>query len=158
MNSPREDLLRPSLSGGDSPVSAPYSMQTTFLTGFFGGPFAAIAIFAINSFRLRRISRDLPVGIGMLLVVLLGMWVLHRTAPGGAALAWLEASLGSRSIRFVHQMAGLLIVGAAYLLHRREQRNSDLLGLKRPNGWVAGIACILLGTALSIVCLAALRM
>ena len=99
-------------------------MQTTFLAGFFGGPFAAIAIFAINSFRLRRISRDLPAGIGMLLVVLLGMWVLHRTAPGGAALAWLEASLGSRSIRFVHQVAGLLLVGVAYLLHRREQRNS----------------------------------
>jgi hypothetical protein len=67
-------------------MAAPYSVQATFLTGFFGGPFGAIAIQVLNSIRLRRLARDVPIWIALLLVTLIGIWALHQTAGGFVTL------------------------------------------------------------------------
>ena len=146
MSEAREELLRPSLSGSETLV-APYSVQTTFLTGFFGGPLAAVAILLVNSYRLRRVPRDLPAIVAMLAAVLLGMWALSAASAGAPVAGWIESQLGSRGLRSTYQAAALVIVGIGYLMHRKEQRNCDMSELRRPNGWIAGLSCILLGGA-----------
>lgn len=155
MNMSREDLLQPSLATDSAPAAAPYSVQTTFLTGFFGGPFAAIAIIATNSVRLRRVLRDLPLIIGSAALLLIGSWALQKTAGGVLAREWFDATVGANNLRHIYRLLALMIVGCGYLLHRQEQRNSDLVGLKRPNGWIAGLACIAGGVVLLSVLLAA---
>jgi hypothetical protein len=150
LSGPREDLLQPTLTAGVAQATAPYSVQTTFLTGFFGGPFAALAILAVNSFRLRRVSRDALVLGALLLLLAIGGWLLFHSVAGAEVRAWFTEQFGRRAARFSGQALGLAIVGVGYLLHRREQVNADLMGLTRPNGWIGGIACILVGTAASI--------
>ena len=49
-----DDLLRPSLEKTDAAHKSIYSTTTGYLTAFIGGPFAAIAMAAINSGRLGR--------------------------------------------------------------------------------------------------------
>ena len=51
-------LLQPSLQDVGA-ARAPYSVKTLFITAFFGGPIAAIAIMTVNAVRLRRLIRDL---------------------------------------------------------------------------------------------------
>jgi hypothetical protein len=149
LSAPREDLLQPTLTG-TAPAAAPYSVQTTFLTGFFGGPFAALAILAINSFRLRRVSRDALVWSALLVLLAIGGWLLFHSAAGADVRSWFTDQFGSRAARFSGQALGLAIVGVGYLLHRREQVNADLMGLARPNGWIGGIGCIVIGMAVSV--------
>jgi hypothetical protein len=148
MSERREDLLQPSLTDDAPPAAAPYSVQTTFLTGFFGGPFAAIAIFAVNSFRLRRVPRDVPAWLVMLACILMGWWAVGNTALGAAGVEWLREQFGPSGARFGYRIVALLIVGAGYFLHRTEQRAATLAGLTRPNGLVAGLLCIGAGIAL----------
>lgn len=140
----REALLQPTLSE-NSPTAAPYSIQATFFTGFFGGPLAALAILALSSLRLRRLARDALVYLALLLLTVVGSWALYKTAAGAAVRDWLGAHLGTSYLRYTFRFVALIIVGLGYLLHRREHRNADLVGLARPNGWIAGIFCIFLG-------------
>ncbi|HJY40281.1 MAG TPA: hypothetical protein VJ303_03565 [Steroidobacteraceae bacterium] len=149
MSVPREDLLQPTLTGAVR-TAAPYSVQTTFLTGFFGGPFAALAILAMNSFRLRRVPRDALVWSALLVLLAIGGWLLFHSVAGAEVRAWFTDQFGNRAVRFSGQALGLAIVGVGYLLHRREQVNADLMGLTRPNGWIGGIGCIVLGMAVSV--------
>lgn len=147
MSASRDELLQPTLSE-DKPGAAPYSVQTTFFTGFFGGPFAAVAIIALNSYRLRRAQRDVLALLALLAVGLLVGWIVHRTDLGLSIQQSLSETFGRGSLRFVYRLIALVIVGAGYLLHRREQRNASLVGATRPNGWIGGIACIALGAAI----------
>ena len=149
MNASREGLLQPTLGSDAQPVAAPYSVQATFFTGFFGGPLAAIALIATNTFRLRRLGRDWPVLAACLIGATFTVWALHGSAPAFAPIRdWLTGTLGQSSYRFAHRFVALIIVGVGYLLHRREQRNTDVFGLSRPNGWIAGALCAVGGTAL----------
>ncbi len=151
MDDNRDDLLQPSLGGRLRPPEAPYSVQTTFLTGFFGGPFAALAILALNSQRLERLSRDFVVWFALAVVVLAGMAFLSKSEPGAAVMAWVNTQFGaSRGMHFVLRLVALAIVGLGYLMHRREQRSTDLLGLERPHGLGPGLACIVAGAIASI--------
>lgn len=149
MSAYREELLRPTLSE-HTQTSAPYSIQATFFSGFFGGPFGALVIIGWSAARLRRLSRDLPILGGLLALILLAGWALHATELGTDLQAALAEKFGSGSLRFAYRLSGLLVVGAGYLLHRREQRNADLVGMERPNGWIGGIACIVIGSAAMI--------
>lgn len=149
LSGPREDLLRPSLTG-NAQAAAPYSVQTTFLTGFFGGPFGALAICATNSVRLRRVSKDAAVWVVLLAALVLGGWLLFHSTTGADVRGWFTEQLGGRAASLSGRLTGLAIVGIGYLLHRREQVNADLMGLTRPNGWIGGVACIVFGMALSI--------
>jgi len=149
MNASREGLLQPTLGADARPAAAPYSVQATFFTGFFGGPFAAIALVAVNSSRLRRLSRDWPVLAACLIAAIFMGWVIHGSAPAVSPMRdWLSSVMGQNSARYAHRLVALIIVGVGYLLHRREQRNTDVLGLSRPNGWIAGGLCILGSLAL----------
>jgi hypothetical protein len=144
----REELLRPSLADDSPPAAAPYSVQTTFLSGFFGGPFAAAALFAVNAVRMKRVARDAPVCVAMLAAIVGGWWLLQHTDAGAAVQAWLSAQLGRTGPRFGYRIAALVFVGIGYLVHRREQRTATLAGLDRPNGLIAGLLCIGLDVAL----------
>src|SRR5262245_9774550 len=79
MTGSRDELLQPSLADDARPAAAPYSVQTTFLTGFFGGPFAATAIFITNAVRMKRVARDAPVWIAMLIAIVAGWWFMQHT-------------------------------------------------------------------------------
>lgn len=149
MSGPREDLLQPTLTGS-ARAAAPYSVQTTFLTGFFGGPFGALAICATNSVRLGRVSKDVVVWTVLLAALALGGWLLFHSTAGADVRSWFTDQFGARAARFSGQLSGLAIVGVGYLLHRKEQVSADLMGLTRPNGWIAGVLCILFGLALSV--------
>ncbi|HKE95139.1 MAG TPA: hypothetical protein VKB34_12585 [Povalibacter sp.] len=151
----REELLQPSLSD-EQPAAAPYSVRTTFLSGFFGGPFGALAISMTNSVRLRRVSRDVPLWLGLLALTLGGAWALHHAASAAGIRAWMMTNSGANIVRLVYRVAGVLIVGLGYLLHRREQRNTDLRAIERPNGWIAGLACIVLGAGAQFLFLMAI--
>lgn len=155
MNASREDLLQPTLGAAARPADAPYSVQATFFTGFFGGPFAAIALVAVNSSRLRRLGRDWLVLAACLIAAIAVGWMIHGSAPAVMPMRdWLSSVMGQNSARYVHRLVALIIVGVGYLLHRREQRNTDILGLSRPNGWIAGAVCILGSLALMAVLIA----
>jgi hypothetical protein len=149
LSGPREDLLRPTLTG-NARAAAPYSVQTTFLTGFFGGPFGALAICATNSVRLRRVSKDVAVWVVLLAALALGGWLLFHSTAGADVRSWFTDQFGARAARFSGQASGLAIVGIGYLLHRKEQVNADLMGLTRPNGWIGGVLCIVFGIMLSV--------
>jgi hypothetical protein len=149
LSGPREDLLQPTLTG-NARAAAPYSVQTTFLTGFFGGPFGALAICATNSVRLRRVSKDVAVWVVLLAALALGGWLLFHSTAGADVRSWFTDQFGGRAARFSGQASGLAIVGIGYLLHRKEQVNADLMGLTRPNGWIGGALCIVFGIMLSV--------
>ena len=141
MSLSRDELLRPSLAGA-AVARAPYSVRTTFLTAFFGGPLAAIAITAINSVRLQRWARDLvplaALAAGYIALILGLAW----TDWGRNVQDSLDTLAGPRTIIYLHRLIGLALFGLGYAMHRKEQRSADFMGLRRPNGWVAGLACI----------------
>jgi lysylphosphatidylglycerol synthetase-like protein (DUF2156 family) len=58
--------------------------------------------------------------------------------------------IGGRSMALAERLMALLAFALNAALHRREQRSADLFGLKRPNGWVAGIALIVFGFAATV--------
>jgi hypothetical protein len=150
MSMSREELLRPSLSSGVI-AKAPYSVRATFLTAFFGGSVAAIAITAVNSGRLRRFRRDLAVLALMLVAVLVFRMALIYTDWGRGFVVWLTELAGTRGLAYFDRLLGLALFGLGYALHRKEQRGADFVGLERPNGWLAGLACIGFSIAFTVV-------
>ncbi|HTE41033.1 MAG TPA: hypothetical protein VK629_09385 [Steroidobacteraceae bacterium] len=152
----RESLLSPSLSADDATL-APPSAQSMFLTSFFGGPGAAVAIIAVGSYRLRRLVRDLP----LLLLLLIGplgliVWLQNGEATA-AAREWLSDTLGNSAFTYVNRATALVCFAAGYTMHRQAHRHSDLLGLKRPNGWIVGLSCIAIGFSLTFGTFALVR-
>lgn len=143
----RHDLLQPSLSDPAAVGAAPYSQQTAMLTAFFGGPLALAVLFAIDARRLGRLGRDAP-WIALVVAAYAG-WMLFAwtTAAGLSLQVALVEELGRRGPQIVERLIALLGAGLATLLHRKEHRSATLFGLKRPNGWVMGIALIVLGSA-----------
>jgi len=149
MSFSRDELLRPSLKGQTS-GRTPYSVQTMFLTSFFGGPFAAIAIIGTNSVRLKR-SQDV-VPLGFVFVTTVGfLAALHLTAWGADLRGYVTSLVGPKALPYLSRVIGLVIFGIGYALHRSEQRNADFMELDRPNGWIGGIVCILAGIAVAFV-------
>jgi hypothetical protein len=141
MSIPREELLKPSLSLTHV-TRAPYSVTTTFMTAFFGGPLAIIGMTALNAWRLGRLMRDaLPLAI--VLAAYFGLlWVMAQPEWGGVFLLAMEKHTGVQT-PIIFRFIALILCGLGYLLHRIEQRNADVSGMVRPNGWIAGIAFIL---------------
>ena len=152
MDNSRDELLRPTLSDLKG-AKAPYSVGTTLLTSFFGGPFAAIAMTFVNSLRLQRIKRDIIplalVSIGYIAFIV----ALYWTDWGSGIRTEIVGFLGERGIVIFIRAIGLLLVGLGYLLHRKEQRSADFMGLKRPNGWIGGLACLAVGVILQVALL-----
>jgi len=151
----REDLLQPSLGASDVLV-APPSTQAMFLTSFFGGPAAAVAVIAVASHRLRRLWLDLPLLL-LLLIAPLALIAWVRLANSSAGFrAWLTDALGESGVTYLYRAMALLCFAIGYWMHREAHRNSNLVGLKHPNGWLVGIPCILFGYAFSVLAIMAI--
>jgi hypothetical protein len=144
MSLSRDELLRPSL-GGSRIAKAPYSVRTTFLAAFFGGPFAAVAITALNSLRLQRLGRDALPLTAALIAYLAFLTALMATEWGDALVESVKALAGKQAFAYVDRLIALALFGLGYMLHRKEQRSADFMDMPRPNGWIAGLACIVGG-------------
>jgi hypothetical protein len=140
-SSPSSDLLQPSLVD-TQPREAPYSLQTAFLTSFFGGPLAALAIFGINARRIGRLRSD-AVWVAALLVACVAFEAWWRLSLGGQAFdAWLIDQFGKSGGRYFERLSGLVVFALSAAIHRREHKASDLMGAKRPNGLGIGVVLI----------------
>lgn len=156
MSISRQDLLQPSLSDPARLTSAPYSLQTGGLAAFFGGPFAASLMLAINAKRVGRLKQDALWATAMAALFVGWLFFVYRTPSGLTLQAQLVELLGRNALGVLARLFALLVfLGGAYL-HRREQRGADLLGLKRPNGLGLGIALIVLGEVLTLAVISAL--
>jgi len=144
----RDRLLQPSLGRTDSLRAAPYSSAAGFVAAFFGGPFAAVLMFAMNTQRLGRWRKSgVHVALGALLA-LLWLGLLPHLPTGQAAARAANELLGAGGWRYVDRLFALLLFMAGYGLHRDAQRTADLFGLPRPNGWVGGALALAGGVAL----------
>lgn len=155
MHPNRPDLLRPSLTPDARINSAPYSLQTGFLSAFFGGPMAAWGMSMLNAWRLGQLRRHAAwltlmglAGIGLI-------WFLTASAAGAQWLTVAARWLGPNAGHYTERLGALLLFAAGGFLHRREQRSADLFGLQRPNGWIAGVALIVGGYVASVLLAAA---
>ncbi|HZF16766.1 MAG TPA: hypothetical protein VE046_12575 [Steroidobacteraceae bacterium] len=135
-----EDLLRPSLSG-ERPAAPIFSTRAQFLTAFFGGGFAALAIGTANSFRLGRLGRDLPVVLALAAAYFGYLYSLVATPLGRSAVAF----LGLRPTSVPVRLGGLAVFAILYLLHRTALRSAALTGEPPANPWITAIACMVAG-------------
>lgn len=140
-----DELLKPTLRSGDGQHRAIYSTTAGYVTSFFGGPFAAIAMTTLNSWRLRRLATDaLPLLAATTLSILIVV-LIYRPQLLGLADFGLSGTLS----RLLLRAYALALFGGAYLLHIRYYRNMEIMSLQSPNGWIAGAGCGVLGAALT---------
>ena len=139
----REDLLRPTLSEYRKPPAL-YHSTGFFLSAFFGGPVGAGLYASANSFRLARLSRDLPVIVAITAGAFLVLLELDRMRW----LARLDSLIGgseARNLEIYVRAMGIACFGALYLMHRAVFRAARVSGVKPLPGWVPGIVAVLAG-------------
>jgi hypothetical protein len=143
MNSSKDDLLQPSLTGGSGEISATaiYSATTGYVASFFGGPVAGAVIALLNAHRLNRLAKDWPVALAA--VALLAAMVWWELRMGGDV--WLKAHLGISAGSVVFRLLGIAFFCGMYGLHYRSYRGMERLGIEARSGWVAGFAAIAVG-------------
>ena len=142
---PVDDLLKPTLDTGTVGQATIYSTTAGFATSFFGGPFAAITLTGINAWRLRRLAADaLPLLGATALSVLVVLFIANPAWFGQPDLEFSRSAT-----RLLHRAYALGLFGAFWLLHRRFYRGMAIMGLEAPNGWIIGIACVLLGVLMT---------
>lgn len=141
----REHLLTPSLSASAAPVKL-YSIQSSFLVAFFGGPAAILLYSGLNSWRLRR-AADIPVHVlgAALLVALVYTSMFHPAVFDG-----LYALLGKDTVRALRTMLSLAICGTFYALHQKQHRSSAFFSDKPPSPWIPAIVCMVAGYGLML--------
>ena len=133
----RESLLTPSLSPSAAPTANLYSVQSSFVLAFFGGPFAIILYSALNSWKLRRPLDALVYLVGMALAVfyLVAVWTAY------APLVQLVNVIGSSAAEALWRALALALMGLVYLLHRKHHRSAALFAGTTPSPWIPAIAC-----------------
>ena len=132
-----DDLLRPTLSGF-RPAPALYSSTGFFVSSFFGGPLAAGVYGTFNSYRLNRLSSDLP----MYVALVAGAYFLTLVFLNGGQMAAIGDLLGSRPARtleIVLRAFGLAAFFAIWFMHRRFFRTAQVTGVKSLSGWLPGV-------------------
>jgi len=141
-------LLQPSLQHDAAIARAPYSQLTVFAAAFLGGPPAVLLVGGLNAWRLQRWPRDLAWLLpGLLLWVGLEAWLLQGD---DGLLTTLSGWFGARTPEVLRRGLALALFGVtALLLHRREHRLADLMGLPRPPGFLPGLVAIVTGNLLS---------
>jgi hypothetical protein len=150
-----DELLRPSLTAGAAgETAAIYSPTALFLSAFFAGPFAAIAVASLNARRSGRTRRDLPYLSLALAASVVLLVVLFR--PGAD---WSVADLSpERSARLFWRAFALLLALCVYLLHRRNYRTMAMVGMDPPKPWPQVILCCVLGVMLQVAIVTVLRL
>lgn len=150
-----EHLLKPSLSGsGSAPAVTLYSTQSSFLVAFLGGPAAIVLYSALNSWRLRRPLDALAYLATLALTTLMMIDEEH----GGPLFSWFLGYFGRGSERYLWRLLALAAFGAFYLMHRKQHRSAQLFGEKPPSPWLAAIACMVGGFALTVALMTMVRM
>ncbi len=150
MPTDRSALLRPSLTR-DAPAQAPFSPQAHFLSSFFGGPLAALAMAGLNAARLGRTRVDAP-WLALGLLGYLGLEAgLALTGSGQALVQQLESWMGQGAHGLLVRVFALGCFVVFMRRHRREQAACDLMGLPRPAGLWPGIGLICGGLVLSML-------
>ncbi|MCE2946152.1 MAG: hypothetical protein ACK515_14170 [bacterium] len=141
MASTNPDLLQPSLTSARVERS-PYSQQAHVLSAFFGGPLSALAMSGINAYRLRRIEKDAPwLIVAMVLYLSFEVWL--AIDPGGQDFVrWAGSWAGSNALTYVTRALALAFFAIGTVMHRREHTATDLMGLKRPSGWILGFGLV----------------
>ncbi len=140
-----DDLLTPTLSPGEVQAPAIYSLTASVVTAFFGGPFAVIALTAVNSWRLDEVRRDTPV-LALLAAATVGVIFLLTRADQVSLMAFIELP---KDRALLIRAWALAVFGMCALLHQRVQRNMSFSTTPRPNPWPAGLACVMLGIVLT---------
>ncbi|NHZ87863.1 hypothetical protein F2P45_02280 [Massilia sp. CCM 8733] len=136
----RESLLTPSLSPSAAPAANLYSVQSSFVLAFFGGPFAIILYSALNSWKLRRPLDALLYVAGLALAVS----YLVAFMTGYAPLARLIDLIGGSAADALWRALALALMGIVYLMHRKQHRSAALFASTTPSPWIPAIACALL--------------
>jgi len=140
-----DDLLRPTLSEyRQSP--ALYNSTGMALAAFFGGPLGAGVYGAANTFRLGRLSQDLPLLLALVAAAFLLPYELHRLGVMQPIAGFLDSG-PQRSFEILLRALGLGCFGAIYLMHRRFFRAAQVAGAESLQGWIPGIAAVVLGFA-----------
>jgi len=148
----REHLLTPSLSASAAPVRL-YSIQSSFLVAFFGGPAASLLYCGLNSWRLRRLA-DIPVHLaGAALLVALAYLLMYQPARFDG----LYQLLGNDVFRALRTMLALAICGTFYALHQKQHRSRAFFSDKPPSPWIAAIVCMVAGYSIMVGLVAALK-
>jgi hypothetical protein len=139
----RDDLLRPTLSEFRQ-APALYSSTGFFLSSFFGGPLAAGIYGTFNSYRLQRLSGDLPVYVALVA----GTYFLTLVFQNGGQMAGIGELLGAsaaRTVEIVLRVFALLTYFVIWLMHRRFFRTAQVTGTKTLSGWLPGVVAFGLG-------------
>jgi hypothetical protein len=129
--------LRPTLSEFRQ-APALYSSTGFFVSSFFGGPLAAGIYGTFNSYRLNRLSGDLPVHVALVA----GAYFLTLVFQNGgqmAAIGDVLASRPARTVEIVLRVFGLATYFAIWSLHRRFFRTAQVTGAKSLSGWLPGV-------------------
>lgn len=143
-----DDLLRPTLSGVRR-TPALYSSTGFFLSAFFGGPLGAGVYGAINSHRLGRLQKDLPVSLAL---VASCFWLLTLAKAEGwlAGLVELLDDREPRALQFALRAAGLFCFAAFYTMHRQYYRAAQVSGAEPLSGWIPGLVALVAGVLANI--------
>lgn len=136
----REHLLTPSLSATTRPVKL-YSIQSSFLVAFFGGPAAALLYSGLNSWRLRR-TADIPVHLAGAAVIVGFVYALLFQP---ALFNGLFDLLGNDMVRALRTLLSLAICGVFYALHQKQHRSAAFFHDKPPSPWIPALICIVVG-------------
>ena len=137
----KEDLLEPSLRRAGPAAGSIYSVQTGFLSSFFGGSIGGAVVTAVNAHRLDRLSRDAWLVVLGIAVQAAFLWWLLRLDGN----QWLESTVGRNGPRVVGRVAGLAYFGLCYAIHRSYYRNMAFAGVTPPSGWRLGFIAIVVG-------------
>ena len=120
------DLLRPSL-GDNTPAAALYSPTACWMTAFFGGPIAALVIFAVNFSRAGVLKRE-STWFGAAVVVVI--------AALAYILQWmLELGEMPREGRLLVRACALVVAALLYWRLRPMFRAQEMFGRDSPNPW-----------------------
>ncbi|MGH8221486.1 MAG: hypothetical protein ACREQZ_00800 [Woeseiaceae bacterium] len=134
-----DSLLQPSLNR-QQPVSI-FSPSALFATAFFGGALGVTVMAAMNSVRLRRVQRDLPILVLGPLSAVAVVFSAHHYYPGADA----------RDLRLAVRAAGLLCWLGFYAMHRMEYKAMNSMGLAPRRPWVAALISIAMGMLGSVL-------
>ncbi len=143
----QRDLLEPTLA--HAPPTRPlYSPRAGFFVAFFGGPFAAVGLGALNSRRIGKLQRErwLLLALALLWAVLFS--ALQSPHVAGLLPAWLTTP---RSVRYATQIAGLACYGLIHQLHKQAQAAAALRDQPAPSAWLPGLATVVSAWALTFV-------
>lgn len=134
-----DTLLQPSLES--QRATSIYSFGALVAAGFFGGAIAVTIVATLNSYLLKRLSRD-------------ALWLALGIVAGVATLFIMDAvyeARTTRELRYALRGVGLLLAGGYYLLHRSELRAMATVGIKARSPWLPVVGAIVAAAAWNVL-------